>query len=225
MKIAIIADIHGNLPALQAVTALEHDADMWVCAGDMVGYYLNPDEVCSLVRSLGAFVVRGNHDEYVCRTAIPEKEISCEYRSEYCREVMTHENLQWLRMIPVQIGFVFGKVKFSVRHASPWDETTYIYPDSYNHLKRIELSDNEVLVLAHTHHPMLIKVGDGFVLNPGSVGQPRDGTPEASYAILDTLTGAISLRRAPYDTAAYAQELRNADIHPRLIRYFEPEKL
>lgn len=223
MKLVIIADIHGNLPALHAVTAAEHDADAWVCAGDLVGYYPQPDEVCSAVRSLDAFTIRGNHDSYVSGFATYDKKHEDDYRVDYCRKVLCPSNLRWLRALPVSLTFRFTRLTMTIRHASPWDEITYIYPDSIDLMNTIQLGEQEILVLAHTHHPLLKKHGAGWLLNPGSVGQPRDRIPGASYAVVDTETGEIRHKRASYDMAAYAIELNAAGILPKYVRYFELE--
>jgi diadenosine tetraphosphatase ApaH/serine/threonine PP2A family protein phosphatase len=100
----------------------------------------------------------------------------------------------------------WGALSVTVRHASPWDEDTYLYPDSPS-LNRIELGARELIVLGHTHYPMQVRRGRGRVVNPGSVGQPRDWNPSASYALLDTATGAWTPRRAVYDHTAYQLRL------------------
>jgi predicted phosphodiesterase len=106
--------------------------------------------------------------------------------------------------------FSFGPKRLIVRHASPWDEETYLYPDS-NRLPDVRLARNEYLLLGHTHHPMQRAAGEGYVINPGSVGQPRDYNPAASYAIWDVESGAVEHRRAAYDVTAYQKILRELD--------------
>lgn len=118
------------------------------------------------------------------------------------------QNLHWIASLPIEINFRFGPRHLKVRHASPWDEETYLYPDS-TRLADIRLAPNEYFILGHTHHPMCIAAGEGFVINPGSVGQSRDYNPAASYALFDTISGTVQHCRATYDVVSYQQYLRD----------------
>ena len=208
MNIGCIADIHGNFPALQAVFAQEQNIDFWVCAGDISGYYPFINEVCALFREMDIKTVRGNHDCYLLNQLQAEGAKKKAYRTDWLREQIHPGNLQWLSSLPVEMSFKWNKNTLRVRHASPWDEETYLYPDSTKRLESIRLSNNETLLLGHTHHPMIKHCGKGIVLNPGSVGQPRDWNPQASYAIFNTETKKIIPRRAAYDVAALQKQLR-----------------
>jgi putative phosphoesterase len=210
MKFAIIADIHGNRPALEAVVKAAPPVDGWICAGDVVGYYPDVNEVCGILLGLRVFVVRGNHDAYVINELMVNEDRRSVYRTDWTRQQLKPEYKRWIAAMPVEMVFRYGGTRLVVRHASPWDEETYLYPDS-GRLAEIRLDLNEYLLLGHTHHPMCIASGEGFVINPGAVGQPRDYNPAASFAVLDLEAGTVENRRVEYDVVSYQQYLRNLE--------------
>jgi len=206
MRIGLIADIHANLPALQAVIGAMDKVDRLLCAGDLVGYYAEPNEVCDCIRRMDVTCVRGNHDAYVTGALIPNDERRPIYRTDWTRNVLTAANLRWLNSLSIEHRLSINGTTIILRHASPWDEETYLYPDS-ERIKEIQLSPDEVLVVGHSHYPMIKQSGEGLVINPGSVGQPRDYTPGAAFAILDLTTKAVVHYRVAYDIAAYQERL------------------
>lgn len=206
MRLAIISDIHANLPAFEAVLSDAEDCEATVCCGDMVGYYAHPNEVCDLVQSMRISTVRGNHDAFVIEELAPDLSRDNLYRSEWTREQMTEQNRSWLASLPIEMTFQWGSHTLIIRHASPWDETTYLYPDSEK-LADIRLNRGEVLAVGHSHRPFVAQAGDGVVINPGSVGQPRGGETCPSYAVFDTDSGELEHRSVEYDVAAYRAEL------------------
>jgi putative phosphoesterase len=217
VKLAIIADIHGNKAALEAVIKAAPPVEGWICAGDVVGYYPDVNEVCEILCALRAFVVRGNHDAYVSQELAPNEERAAAYKTDWTRNQLSPQHSAWIRSLPVEMFFRFGQRQLTVRHASPWDEETYVYPDSVK-LPEIRLVSDEYLILGHTHYPMSVRAGDGCVINPGSVGQPRDYNPAASYAVLDTKSGTVEHRRVSYDVASYQQHLRSLGWPEATIR-------
>lgn len=210
MKLGLMADIHGNKAALEAVLESAPRVDSWVCMGDVVGYYPDVNEVCEILISISATVVRGNHDAYVLG------QLSVDARKmELCRTAWTREHLrkdyyQWLSTLSVEVNLRLEGKRLKVRHASPWDEETYLYPDSPL-LSQIQLDRDAYFLCGHTHHSLVAVAGDGYVVNPGSVGQPRDYNPGASYAVLNLENGAIEHRRAPYDVVSYQRYLSDLD--------------
>ncbi len=218
MKIAILADIHGNLDALEAVLgALQAEPiDHYIVAGDMVGYYDQPDAVCSRIRGLqNASVVRGNHDDYVCGALEPNPKNRDAYRVDWTRENLSQDNLAWLGGLPVAERMIFDDVLIAARHASPWDMETYLYPDT--DISKITLKEREILVLGHTHYPMDRPAGAGRIINPGSVGQPRDRRPGACFAVFDTVSMAVTFYRQAYDILSMQERLRAAGWRPSVI--------
>lgn len=207
LKIAFIADIHGNWPALQAVFQDLPTVDLCVCVGDLVGYYPDVNEVCEFVRSSGISTIRGNHDAYVVGDLEPAADKVDVYRTYWTRDRLSLDNKRWLESLPIELTFRCGYYHIKVRHASPWDETTYLYSDS-DVLKRIKLNPFEILVFGHTHHPMQVPCGQGFAVNPGSVGQPRDWNPKAIYVLFDTALGRFEFRRVAYDVDGFQRRLK-----------------
>jgi putative phosphoesterase len=217
MRIGLLADIHANLEALKAVLADMGSVDLCICAGDVTGYYADPNEVCALVRARGIVTIRGNHDAYVGGDLRPDPAKVEAYRTDWTRQALTAQNLEWLRALPKELTMVCDSRTLRVRHANPWDEEGYIYPDSAQLLQRISLGEAEVLVLGHTHRPMVVRDRGGLLVNPGSVGQPRDWNPTACYAILNTASGEVEIRRVAYDVAALQRRLRELEWDPTVI--------
>jgi predicted phosphodiesterase len=130
------------------------------------------------------------------------------YKTDWSRKNLSRKNLNWLASLPVEMTFVLDGLKIKIRHASPWDEETYLYPYSQK-LNEVQLMHGEWLITGHTHQPMLCQAGAGLILNPGSVGQPRDWNPLASYAILDTATQQAVIRRVAYNVTVFQNRLRS----------------
>ena len=215
MKLALISDIHANLPALQAVLDdAEGRVDKWLCLGDIVGYYSDPNAVCELLRGLHCVCIRGNHDAYVVGDLEPNPARALQYRTEWTRHELSRENLEWLAGLPVERRIGQSVV---IRHASPWDEETYLYPDKA-HRYTSEFSGIPTLIVGHTHYPMDLTVGATRIINPGSVGQPRDGDARASYAILDTAPMELEFRRVAYDVVGYQALLLTQGWDERMTR-------
>jgi diadenosine tetraphosphatase ApaH/serine/threonine PP2A family protein phosphatase len=206
MILAIISDIHGNAPALDAVLGDLPSVDVLVCCGDAVGYYADAAEVVDRLRALRVAMVRGNHELMVCglKPVLPER--AAAYRTEWTRQALSAEQLRWLRALPATLDVNRDGLSIRVRHASPWDEDTRLLPDSPA-LGRVDLAPDQWLVVGHTHYPMLVPRGAGWLANAGSVGQPRDWNPGAAYALLDTQTGEWEQRRVAYDHGAYQRRL------------------
>jgi len=206
MKVGLIGDIHGNARALDAVLKSTPEVNIWICDGDIVGYYPDVNEVCETLRKIGVSTVRGNHDAYVAGHLIPKPENRQVYRTDWTRQNLEPHHLAWISSLPVQLDLNFEDKKFMIRHASPWDEETYLYPNSLR-LSEIKLEQYCYYVFGHTHWPMVVEAGGGYIINPGSVGQPRDYDSAASYATVDIETGKVRLCRAPYDVTSYQQFL------------------
>lgn len=223
MKVAVISDIHGNLPALQAVLNDFPPIDACVCCGDVVGYYPDAESVCNLLKDHQVFAIRGNHDACAAGLMMPLKEKAAAYKIGWTRKHLSAQNLSWLRALPLEMRFLWGESRITLRHASPWDENTYLYRDS-TELSDIKLKKGEFIILGHTHHPMSIQVGNGMVLNPGSVGQPRDWNPLSSYAIFDSIASYFEIRRVKYNISAYQDKLQDLGWERELIEILSREK-
>lgn len=223
MKLAIISDLHANLPALKAVLNDLPPIDGIICCGDFVGYYPDVNEVCDEIKKLGAYSIRGNHDAYVTKHLTPKSDKAETYKTEWTRANLTADNYHWLNSLPIEIHFNYDDLFITVRHANFEDEEKYLYPDSQE-FGKFKLKENEIAIFGHTHHPMKIKAGAGTILNPGSVGQPRDWNPDASYAIFDTFDRTIEFRRASYDVASFQNRLREMNWDEKVISILSRKK-
>jgi predicted phosphodiesterase len=223
MRLAVISDLHGNLPALEAVLADAGSVDAFVCCGDLVGYYPDVAQVVERVRGVGARSVRGNH-ELMVTGAVPVPPARAGYYGiELTRRALAAEQLAWLAALPPSLKLSCDGQEVEVRHASPWDEETYLYPDTPA-LGAVALDAGSWLLLGHTHHPMLVRAGRGFVVNPGSVGQPRDWDPKAAYGVLDTAAGRWESRRVAYDHRRYQRRLERLGVDPRAVALLGRER-
>ena len=192
MKIAFISDIHGNYEALKAVLS-ELDKlgiTQVYCAGDIVGYYSQINECCNELRVREIPSVMGNHDWYLAGGGFCARSKSVNDCLSYQRGVITKENLDWLKSLPVQMQI--GKVRMvHGGWTDPIDE--YLKPS----LDYFEKVDGDIFVSGHTHVQTLQKFANKIHCNPGSVGQPRDGDPRAAFAVYDGQN--FELHRVTYD--------------------------
>jgi len=219
MLVALISDIHANLAALEAVLDDLPPVDRIICCGDLVGYYDRPNEVCALLRDRQIECIRGNHDAYVTGALPPNETKRPFYRTDWTREVMSQSHLDWLASLGTDL-VLEGNAddwRLRVRHASPWDEETYLHADAESALARLHIGTREALAVGHTHRPLYRAIDVGWLLNPGSVGQPRDWNPLAAYAVFDMNTGAVEHRRAAYDVAGLQRRLDSNGWAPEIV--------
>jgi len=218
LRIGIIADIHGNSPGLSAVlTDMERlNIEHILIAGDFVGYYPYVNEVFSLLQSWDTTCVLGNHDCYLLdRISIPEDlRVSC--RLDYIERIISEKNMEWLSDLPVQRRFELGGLNWIMCHGSPWNIEEYIYPDSSDFERFAEL-ETDIVVMGHSHIPLVHRAGDVLLINPGSCGQPRDYNPFASYAVLETDIREVEIKRVPYDVKTICKRLAEEGYEQNLI--------
>ncbi|MHC4592415.1 MAG: metallophosphoesterase family protein [Planctomycetota bacterium] len=186
--IALISDVHGNLEALQAVLDDIGDADVICCVGDTVGYGPNPNECCELLRERSVQSVKGNHDN-TCATLEDIEPCSSMARQSFhwTHEKLIDQNKEWLRNLPLQLNLD----GMSLVHGCPGTPSdmlnTYVldYFYSHEHYERLlRMVPGRRLVLGHTHIPLSHGL-NSKVVNPGSVGQPRDGDWRPAYATVE----------------------------------------
>lgn len=215
MKLLVLSDIHANWPALQAI---REEADAVVCLGDIVSYGPFPRECMAWVRERAAHVVRGNHDTALAYGRDPQvagfKRELARATLEHHRRILSPEDRAWLRELPTEIGFRFDDYAFHAIHASPADHlfSYRLTPDlGDDELKKeVEGVRADVLLVGHTHLPMSRGAWTKVILNPGSVGQPLDGDPRASYAVIQD--GVVEIRRVGYDVEAAATGIRETGL-------------
>lgn len=216
MKIGIFSDVHANFDALAVVLAAGSHLDALLCLGDLVGYYDRPQECCDLIRSRGIPTVIGNHEQFVTGEQNYSKERADLYRVDWTRAKLNRDSLLWLRSLPVEMRIVHDGWTFVARHASPWDVSTYLYADAPQ-LARVQPRPRECWLFGHTHHPFALERNDGWIVNVGSVGQPRSGPAGADLAVFDTETGRPELIRCAYNSAALQKRLEDSGWAESLV--------
>ncbi|WP_255197683.1 metallophosphoesterase family protein [Halorarius litoreus] len=196
MRIGLISDVHGNLPALETVLDDMPPVEQVVCAGDVVGYNPWPRECLERVRETCSVVVQGNHDRNVETPARYEHNEMAHAGLQLAREELTDEQRDWLAALPPRDDVETYRLVHS--HPDPEKLGRYVRPRQFSKL-RPYLDEYDGLVLGHTHVQHEAMVDGRLIVNPGSVGQPRDNDPRAAYAVLDTDTNEVELRRVEYD--------------------------
>lgn len=231
MKVMVFSDVHANLIALEAVLADAGPVDAYWFLGDLVGYGPEPAACVERVQALPNLVrVLGNHDAAVLGK-IPLTWFNPEAQKLvlWTREHLTDANLAFLAAAPeIEVFDNITLVHGSPRaHYTEYILTTEIAAVSFRHLK------TDFCFVGHTHQPVRWQEEDGFanvypavpyepltlmpraIINVGSVGQPRDGDPRASYALYDTETRVLEWRRVPYDIVAVQDHMARLGLSPR----------
>ncbi len=224
MRLGLLGDIHGNYLALEAVlaSAVDQGVDELIITGDLVGYYFWPKETIELIDSSNVTIVKGNHegmleDARQNPSILPkiEQKYGCGLR--IALEELTPQQLDWLALLPCSVETTFGGLKTEIYHGSPWDLNQYIYPSANSDiLIRFAKMDCDLVILGHTHYPMVLKCAKTTVVNPGSVGQPRNKVPGAHWAIVDTKSMEVDFLTEVYD---YDQVINSAQIRKPYIPY------
>ena len=206
MLVALLGDIHGNDLALEAVlaSARKAGAEALLVTGDVVGYYFAPARVLGLLDGWRIWMVRGNHEDMLSRVradATALEAIEGKYGSGIRAALrdLSLEQIDRLCDLPHPLELIFDSRRILLCHGAPWDNDCYVYPDaSPDILQRCAAGGHDLVILGHTHYAMTHRVGPTTIVNPGSVGQPRDRRPGAAWALYDTATGGVSLRRESY---------------------------
>jgi predicted phosphodiesterase len=220
MRYLILSDIHANREAFAAVIAHVRRKrwDKALVLGDVVGYGANPNQAVEFVRRLKSIVaIRGNHDK-VC-SGIEDGEMFNRVALQaalWTRRKLTPSNLRWLQALPEGPLIVDGK--FAIAHGTPIDEDAYIFGE-IEALNVFRQTAFPLCFFGHSHFPVIfglspdaiqtvltngatfrfrLEPGVRYLVNPGSIGQPRDGSPLASYAIFDSDTRTVTISRVPY---------------------------
>ena len=222
MRYLILSDIHANIDALDAV--LEAVSGGWeqvLVLGDLVGYGAEPNSVIDRVRELQPVaVIRGNHDKAACGLDDGGNfNQVARYAAAWTQEQLTPDNREYLRELPQGPTAIDDLVE--ICHGAPFDEDHYIF-DAVDAQRALEASQRPVCIFGHTHLPVIfmasgqtltadlpdaalatltIQPHARYLINPGSVGQPRDGDPRAAFGLVDTERLTVSIHRIPYPVA------------------------
>jgi diadenosine tetraphosphatase ApaH/serine/threonine PP2A family protein phosphatase len=236
-KYAVLGDIHSNLEALTVVLAdaEQQGATGYVCVGDIVGYNANPAECLEKVRALGCSVARGNHDHYCAHDeCLDDFHPLAANVIDWTRRQLTDEQIRYLQGLKYNLrvdGFTL--VHSTLDMPEKWG---YVF-DALEADSHFNYQSTSVCFHGHTHVPLIFEksgrsrrleaqnmrltLGMKYYVNVGSVGQPRDGNPQASYVLYDMEKRAIEFRRLPYDIAAAQAKIRKVGLPERLAKRLE----
>lgn len=225
--ITVFGDIHGNLPALEAVLADmdERELDNRYCLGDLVGYGVFPNQVTELIQARGYPTLMGNYDQGVgnnsddcgCAYTRPEDEALGKRSIAWTNAHTTNENKAFLRILEKQIPLQVDDLRVVLVHGSPRRINEYLFEDRPDRSveRLLDMVDADVLVCGHTHIPYHRVLPSGRqVVNAGSVGKPKDGDPRACYVELSTGESGleVAFRRVQYDVERIARAIEQSDM-------------
>jgi putative phosphoesterase len=198
MRILIVSDIHGNWPALAAV---REPFDVCLCLGDLVEYGCEPGPCIDWARRHATHAVRGNHDHCAAQDVAVNGGVGFKYLTgatrPITRDLLTPADRRYLADLPVSQAVRLDRRRILLVHATPRDPLDEIAPpDPALWAKRLEGVEADIVCVGHTHQQFALQVNGTLVVNPGSVGLPRDGDPRAAYAILDG--DRLDFRRVEY---------------------------
>jgi predicted phosphodiesterase len=247
MRVLLLSDIHANLEAMEACLKDAPPHDLVVNLGDVVGYNASPNEVCERVRAMGGMVVRGNHDR-ACTglTDLSEFNLVAAISARWTQTTLAREHLNWLRNLlrgPARLDELSG-IEFV--HGSPRDEDEYLLNASTANANFRLPGQTDVIVFGHTHlqggfvcedgrtnpvvptysttdgavdHTMTLMPGNRYLINPGSVGQPRDGDWRAGFALYERdgdSPAQVTFYRVPYNVKQTQDRIFAASLPDRL---------
>jgi putative phosphoesterase len=229
-RVAVITDIHANLPALEAtLAAIEPlDVDAVFCGGDLVGYGPHPNEVCATIEGLAMPTIYGNYDYAIGRDL---EDCGCAYVDKHDRAIgqlsvdwtLTHTTRRakdFMCNLPFDLRFELAGKRVRLVHGSPRKVNEYLFEDKPTRtFERIAaLADCDVLVFGHTHKPWIHEYGGVRFVNCGAVGKPKDGDARAAFAVLESRGAEVSasIRRVEYDALAVAHVMRSVGLPDEL---------
>ncbi len=218
MRIACISDVHGNIYALNKVLENidENNVDLIICLGDLTGYGPHPNEVVALIRRRRILCLKGNYDASVLDndfTYIRDTSINS-FSLPWTSEELRASHKLYLESLPENLSLVFENKSFLFVHGSPSSINEYLPLGSEDAKKHLNEIKEEVLVCAHTHIPGLYEIDKKLLINSGSVGKPKNGSPVATYVLIDIeksgkIIGKVVQVDYDYIKTAKDMEMRN----------------
>ncbi len=219
-RIALISDIHANIPALLTVFEKidELGVDKIICLGDIVDYYPFPNKTTELVREKCDIVVQGNHDFAIASnpTHIETFNDLAKKSAYWTMSVLRKENKEWLAQLPLNVETEIEGKKFHFVHGHPRNPFEYIKGTPIEVQEKIKkamyYTKADFLCVGHTHVPTYREIGGRYFINAGSVGQPRDKTPLASFIVMELPKSEIKIHSVEYDVEWVIEETKLAGL-------------
>ncbi len=221
MKILLLADIHANW---QALSAIDESFDVCLFLGDVVEYGVQPIECINWIRQHSTVAIRGNHDHAVAQRVPPPegsgfRRLAAATRLQHWG-ILEPTHYKYLARLPVTQYLELDGYSFYLVHATPRDPLDeYLADDPAAWAQRLQGIDADFVCVGHTHLPLHLDLGRWQLINPGSVGQPRDGDPRAAYAVIEG--GKVEFRRVPYDIDATIGKMRQAKLDDDALQLAE----
>jgi predicted phosphodiesterase len=239
VRYLILSDIHGNIDALETVLDAA-PADSWdrvLVLGDLVGYGAEPNAVIDRVIGLNPLaVIRGNHDKAACGLDDGSSfNVVARTAAHWTFDALTSRNREYLRALP--LGPLPIDARIEICHGAPFDEDHYIF-DADDASRALDTAGHPLCLFGHTHLPVIFRRGPGlfdafvpdhsddtvlqltdglqYLINVGSVGQPRDGDPRAAFGIYESEGSSILLRRVVYPVEQAQRRILQAGLPPSL---------
>jgi len=215
MRILVVSDIHANIAALEA---LQERFDVCISLGDLVDYGTEPGPCIEWARKNVTYGVRGNHDHGAAQRVVVNGATGFRYLTGVTRQ-LTSEKLsepdrRYLAALPVTKCLTLNGKRYLLLHATPRDPMDEFAPPEVDFwLKRLEGVDVDFVCCGHTHQPYILQAGKITIINPGSVGLPRDGDPRASYAVITD--NVIELRRIDYEVDRAVGQIQSSPLPDR----------
>ncbi len=231
MKLAFISDVHANFDALKAVITdiQKNKVEKIFCLGDIVNYYYEPHKCIDLLIKNNVKCIKGNHENILFETLKSKKKAKI-FSKLYGNSIFMNfkllkkKHIEFLKSLKSQLKFSINKEKFFLAHASPWNINFYFYPNvKKKWFKKISNYDYKYFILGHTHIAMIKKLKKNKILiNPGSVGQPRNNLKGAQWLIFDTATKRMVQKKTLYPLKKIKNQISKHDPNNmKLLKYFK----
>ncbi len=215
MRILVVSDIHANHAALAAI---DEPHDFCVCLGDLVDYGPDPLECVRWAMKHARHSIRGNHDHGAAQRVSVHGETGFRYLTRVTRpfvwDALGPEERRYLLQLPLTCRFNVAGRRFLLVHGTPRDPLDeYVMRDPEIWAKRVQDCQADIVLVGHSHVQFNLKVGHSVVINPGSVGNPRDGDPRAAYAVIDG--NKVELKRVEYPVEETIARIEASPLPPR----------
>jgi len=235
MRVAVISDVHSNLAAMQATLADASPFDIIWCLGDLVGYGPEPNQCISLLRRYPHLCVVGNHDlAAIGKISVEDFNSDAEAAALWTRRQLTPDSIAYLERLPTAL--IEGD--WTLVHGSPRSPVWEYILSASQAVENFRAFSTRYCFIGHSHLPLVFALSsdndarcqliqpppdtrwrlgeERLIVNPGAVGQPRDGRPEAAYVLLDSEAGTLTFRRVSYSVAETQEKMRKAGLPTRL---------
>ncbi|QAA30710.1 metallophosphoesterase family protein [Clostridium manihotivorum] len=228
MRIAVISDIHSNLYALLRVIEDidSQNVDTVICLGDLVGYGPQPNEVIAMIKRRSILCIKGNYDASVVDngfTYIRDTNINS-FSLPWTVDELRASNKYYLENLPSSITLNIDNKKVLFVHGSPNRIDEYLYDNNPDLESIVSNIEEDILVCAHTHLPMIKQINDKMIINGGSVGKPKNGSPDSTYAIIDISKGRsvkAEIRKVSYEYKRTMKDMEMKKFPSQLVHSYE----